>query len=421
MINKRDVVRDCGSEMSKEDHNLNTRASRMFRRILSVSSANAVSGKTFNWHKSILRCSSSESSARRFTSRKLTMAAETETVIGTHNGVFHCDEILAVYMLQQLPKYRNSRVLRTRDNAMLDTCDIVVDVGSVFDPEKFRFDHHQITFHHTLGSLRPEFADKWSKIRLSSAGLIYTFYGEEVIRSILKHEKDIDLDAKALRKVYEKVYEYFIQEIDGIDNGVPQFAGEPLYRISTNISSRVGGFNSQWNSSEDFDEMSQFEKAKELGGAELVDKITYYATVWWPARKIVDDAIQKRFDIHASGEVIEINTMCPWKQHLFELEMEHGIEGKIKYCIGKAGKDDFRIICVPVLVDSFLCRKFLPKPWRGIRDDELKNVCGNQYANFCHANGFICGTKTRESAIELAGMSLDYADDSPKKVKLSDN
>jgi uncharacterized UPF0160 family protein len=32
---------------------------------------------------------------------------------------------------------------RTRDQKVLDTCDIVVDVGGVFDPEKHRYDHHQ--------------------------------------------------------------------------------------------------------------------------------------------------------------------------------------------------------------------------------------------------------------------------------------
>jgi uncharacterized UPF0160 family protein len=35
--------------------------------------------------------------------------------IGTHNGVFHCDEALACYMLKQLPEYRDAEIVRTRD------------------------------------------------------------------------------------------------------------------------------------------------------------------------------------------------------------------------------------------------------------------------------------------------------------------
>ena len=63
--------------------------------------------------------------------------------IGTHNGTFHCDEALACFMLKQLPEYKDAEIVRTRDPAVLDTCDIVVDVGGVFDPSKHRYDHHQ--------------------------------------------------------------------------------------------------------------------------------------------------------------------------------------------------------------------------------------------------------------------------------------
>jgi uncharacterized UPF0160 family protein len=56
-------------------------------------------------------------------------------------------------------------VKRTRDPAVLDTCDIVVDVGAVYDESKQRFDHHQRGFGEVFGH---GFTTK-----LSSAGLIY--------------------------------------------------------------------------------------------------------------------------------------------------------------------------------------------------------------------------------------------------------
>jgi uncharacterized UPF0160 family protein len=58
--------------------------------------------------------------------------------IGTHNGVFHCDEALACAMLKILPKYQDAQIVRSRDQKVLDTCDIVVDVGGVFDPKTHR-------------------------------------------------------------------------------------------------------------------------------------------------------------------------------------------------------------------------------------------------------------------------------------------
>lgn len=36
--------------------------------------------------------------------------------IGTHSGVFHCDEVLACFMLKQLPQYHDADIIRTRDS-----------------------------------------------------------------------------------------------------------------------------------------------------------------------------------------------------------------------------------------------------------------------------------------------------------------
>lgn len=327
--------------------------------------------------------------------------------IGTHNGTFHCDEILACFMLQQLPAYKNASIVRSRDEAVLADCDIVVDVGSVFDVDKQRFDHHQKTFQHTLGALRPEYAEQFSKVRLSSAGLVYAYFGEEMIRQVVKAAKHVDVDDECLRGVYEKVYDGFIQEIDGIDNGVAQHPDEPIYRITTHLSARIGHFNSQWNSTNDFDEAEQFEKAKAAAGAELVDNILYYATVWWPARSIVDEAIKKRFNVHPSGRIIELETFCPWKQHLYELEKKHSCEGELLYCISSQ-KDDHRVIGVPNAPNSFECRKFLPEPWRGIRDEQLAEISGIPKAKFCHATGFIGGALTRDAALLMAIKGVEY-------------
>ena len=43
------------------------------------------------------------------------------------------------------------------------------------------------------------------------------------------------------------MYENFVEEIDAIDNGVNQYDGESLYKITTNLSARVGRLNPKWN------------------------------------------------------------------------------------------------------------------------------------------------------------------------------
>lgn len=81
--------------------------------------------------------------------------------IGTHDGTFHCDEILGCFMLKQLPDFKNAEIVRSRKDEDLEKCDVVIDVGGVYDPEKNRFDHHQQTFKETFSSLRPEFGSEF--------------------------------------------------------------------------------------------------------------------------------------------------------------------------------------------------------------------------------------------------------------------
>lgn len=328
--------------------------------------------------------------------------------IATHDGIFHCDEILACFMLQQLPKYAGATIVRTRKDELIAAADIVVDVGSKFDPATHRYDHHQKSFEHTLSSLRPELGSGWT-IRLSSAGLVYAHFGEQVIEQIMRTKLHVDVpDPVCVRAVYLKAYETFIRELDAIDNGVPMFDGEPLYRIGTDLCSRVGNFNAAWNAKDgaSYNAQEQFERAKQMAGAEFVETICRLTTVWWPARSIVADAIRKRFDVHESGEIIELSEFCPWKEHFFPLETENGCEGVLKYVLYRASASDTRVMAVPVNAKSFVCRQFLHRDWRGLRNEELLAACGIDGAIFVHATGFIGGNLTRAGALEMAAKSL---------------
>ncbi|KAK2102094.1 UPF0160 protein myg1, mitochondrial [Saguinus oedipus] len=178
--------------------------------------------------------------------------------IGTHNGTFHCDEALACALLRLLPEYRvwsakmtlrlracipagwtafryqgpsgsvqqpkhpsyppcipeDAEIVRTRDPEKLASCDIVVDVGGEYDPERHRYDHHQSSFPlsplpvstgtaqrkgtsdlstkpgswqkrsftETMSSLSP--GKPW-QTKLSSAGLIYLHFGHKLLAQLL--------------------------------------------------------------------------------------------------------------------------------------------------------------------------------------------------------------------------------------------
>ena len=111
--------------------------------------------------------------------------------------------------------------MRTRDPAVLATCSLVVDVGGEYDPARLRFDHHQKTFSESINSL--DGSKKWTT-KLSSAGLVYFHFGREIISELLGTKSQ-----QLTEKVFDKVYENFVQEIDAIDNGI---ANVNTYRVS---------------------------------------------------------------------------------------------------------------------------------------------------------------------------------------------
>ena len=101
--------------------------------------------------------------------------------IGTHNGTFHLDDVLACVMLKHYTnEFVGATIYRSKDPEFLNSLDLLVDVGGVYDPRKHRYDHHQHTFEETF--------HEESDIRLSGAGLVYKHFGHEVIENII-HQK----------------------------------------------------------------------------------------------------------------------------------------------------------------------------------------------------------------------------------------
>ncbi|CAL7942026.1 unnamed protein product [Xylocopa violacea] len=323
----------------------------------------------------------------------------TETVkIGTHSGTFHCDEALACFMLKSLPRYKDATIVRSRDQTVLDTCDIVVDVGGEYNPSKHRYDHHMRDFNESVSTVIKKPGYNW-QIKLSSAGLIYCHFGHEVIKQMIPQASD-----SVVEIIFKKIYDTLMKEVDGIDNGVPMYSEEPTYRIVTDLSSRVKFLNPPWNS-KDVDVDQQFLKAVELTGQEFVRHVNYAADVWLPARSIVQDAIAKRFEVDPSGEIIELSDGVPWVEHLFAIEKEQNIQPPLKLVIYK--DVSYRIRSIPVEPGSFECRLPLPKAWAGLRNQQLVESCGIKGAVFVHTKRFIGGNETREGAIAMARKTLE--------------
>ncbi|KAG4423036.1 hypothetical protein IFR04_003812 [Cadophora malorum] len=347
-----------------------------------------------------------EASAKRIKTSPVT--------IGTHNGHFHADEALAVYMLRLLPTYSSSQLVRTRDPALLQTCHTVVDVGGEYDASTNRYDHHQRTFNTTFPN-RPT--------KLSSAGLVYMHFGKAIIAQKL----GVSEDAEEVGVIWNKIYESFIEALDAHDNGISAYDPKAITAAGLEKRFSDGGFslgamvsrlNPNWNDPTPSDpveaqaaEDEKFLIASGRMGEEFSRDLDYYAKSWLPARDIVHKAYAKRLEYDSKGRILVFDGQSvPWKDHLYTLEGQDGGESKVLYVLypEKPTPDaKWRIQCVPVTKDSFESRKPLPEAWRGFRDEKLDEISGVSGGVFVHAAGFIGGNKSFEGAKAMAIKALD--------------
>lgn len=136
-----------------------------------------------------------------------------EKVIGTHSGTFQADEAMGVWMLRQIPMFRNSRVVRSRDPKVLESqASIIIDVLGVYDHAKMRYDHHQRDYDERFDSGKEGTDGRCTK--LSASGLVYRHYGKDVILAYYP-----TLSAENLDLVFKKVYDTLLEALDAIDTG----------------------------------------------------------------------------------------------------------------------------------------------------------------------------------------------------------
>ena len=211
-------------------------------------------------------------------------------------------------------------------------------------------------------------------------------------------------------------------------------ADGPLrYRISTGLSSRVARLNAPWNAeatTTEAETSAAFVEAMCLTTHELATTVLGYVNHWLPARSIVERALASASrDVHPSGRILRLDSFCPWKEHLFELEAEAAagaastgaqppaagdkrpasasVAPPVLYMLYADVGGSWRIQAVPQSPESFASRKPMPAAWRGVRDDTLSALTGVPGCIFVHASGFIGGAATYEAARALAVLALE--------------
>jgi uncharacterized UPF0160 family protein len=293
--------------------------------------------------------------------------------IGTHDGLFHADEVMATAILKEIFEVE---LTRTRDSEILQKLDIVYDVGGG------EFDHHDMN-----KSYRKD------GIPFAACGLIWSKFGRDVICS-----KDPSLSKDDLEAAFNNVDRVLIEGIDALDNGVK--TGDTLVPIMS-ISSIISGFNPPWYSEEPEDEA--FSKAVEVASTILQNAINRRFSVI-KSRGIVRQAYKQR----KLPQLIVLDTYCPWSEPLQDIDKNCEVlfviyPRKDSYAIqtvrGKGGED----------------LQKLPEPWAGKRDEELAAVTGVPDSIFCHTGRFIAVARSFEGVLKMAQIALKETEKRPKK------
>ena len=332
-------------------------------------------------------------------------------LIATHNGHFHADEALAVYMLRLLPNYAQSPLLRTRDAEKLKTAHTVVDVGGEYSPSDNRYDHHQRTFDTTFPA---------RQTKLSSAGLVYMHFG----RAIIALETGLDEKSAEVELLWQKLYAEFIEALDAHDNGISVYDPSETKSVQKrfndsgiNLGSLVGDLNDHYDDAKNMSneqiqdaEDQRFLSASSLMGETFLRKLRYYHRSWLPARGVVSAAFEKRKQYDPQGRIMVFEEGVPWKDHLYTIEEENNAQGELLYVLYPGtgpGEQPWRIQAVGVDKGSFESRKPLPEKWRGVRDQALSDLSGIGGCVFVHASGFIGANTTKTGALEMAKISIE--------------
>lgn len=250
---------------------------------------------------------------------------------------------------------------------MLAGCELVVDVGAVYDAATGRFDHHQ----------RGGAGVRENGVPFSAFGLVWRHYGVQIAGS---------------ERVAALVDEGLVQNIDASDNGVTFGTTLPAGMVPYNTSSVLGDFVPTWDEEpRDFDDA--FGRAVEFAGGILARVIAQAqavarqeAAVAAAIAKAGDDPVVKfdRYSFDWSGLVADSSATAQFVVYPSE-------DGTYWF-----------IQAVPPRKGSFEMRQPLPAAWAGKRGEALAEASGVTGAIFCHPGRFIGGAATLEGVRAMA-------------------
>lgn len=287
--------------------------------------------------------------------------------IVTHSGAFHIDDIFAVATL--LLKYPNAKVIRSRNEEVINSADIVVDVGFEYDPAKRKFDHHQ----------EGGAGVRVNGIPYASFGLIWKEFGEDLAGSV-----------EAAGLIEEKL----VMPIDAPDNGISTYE-----QVFENISPYtlydfLYSFVKNGERNEEY-LYSTFVMLVRMAGELIereIEKAKERVEGMKEVRKILEDTQDKR--------IVVLNDHFPWEPVLTPIP-------EVLFVVYPRREGNWGVKGIPSTVNGFERKKYFPLEWAGKGSGELRKITGVGDAVFCHRGRWVASAASKEGAIKLAEIALE--------------
>jgi uncharacterized UPF0160 family protein len=331
-------------------------------------------------------------------------------VIYTHNGYFHTDEIFASAVLKIATLSSSAVVIRTRNKQTLkqaarDPATAVIDVGGVYSPSSLQFDHHQPGCKEFYSSKHADLG-----VFMSSAGMVYKEFGKFFFRNIANSKQELaarwsEAPDELKQFIIDRYYDIFVLPIDAGDNGIsPHVPGIRISKFRIEkcrdkfspllLQTLVGSKNAVNVASSDQDR--QFTKALRLVSEVVVDTAENHLRYHLDFKKNYD-----KLENTSIGDIVVLSEFFDYFSPLLKKEKEAGLAGVVKFIVLPRDKTKWQIHTVSQPGDKFARRADLISV-----DAARKKHSAPDDIEFVHSGKFIAVTKSKESAIELATLSL---------------
>ena len=292
--------------------------------------------------------------------------------VGTHNGIFHVDEVVGIAILMLAFLNTVLYVVRTRSLEILNKLNIVIDIGGG------EFDHHMEGFN-TCRSTGEKYA---------SAGLVWRVFGKGAIKAVLKNE-NISINDSEIDYIFKKIDKEVIIPVDLEDNG-----------ISTSIHtfSFVTKYHPSWMKKPNYN--AAFKEV-----VQIVSSILYKLIMSEALQIAAKHEIEARLKVVDDG-ILEIPSQTmSWTEAV--VEHNKHTETKVKFVIFPYPAGGWAAQCVPPSMEEKFKQIIpFPKTWAGKKDQALSTVSGIKDAILCHNGRFFVRAESRESVIQMCKIAM---------------